>query len=133
MNAEGLRDTIAALLEPELGTYTLPSGNQTPAISLLSTGDRRPTRDVVGLEVVVFQTPILSNPQPMFDGLRHNNTWQIFLVQWQGDDTLLTAREKLEATFPGIRSMPVPIQKGLECREQLSVKIPDYTEGSDWL
>jgi hypothetical protein len=133
VNAVELRTQIQELLVDELGTYALTGGVTTPAIMALNSGDVVSDRAVTGLEVVIRRTPISDDGKPTFDAVRAAKVWQVFLVQWGGNYTLESAKDKLRRKFPNTRMIPIKVEKGSGIREQISVRVQDIDEFDDWL
>lgn len=133
MNAEQLRDTLLDLLTDELGTYAVgkpTSPTLTPAIFIANTGDNV-KRKVRGLECVIRRIPSES-PRSMLGGVNDVKTWQLFLMQWEppegGVCQLQAALDKIKRKFVGMRSNVLGAKEQSEIREQVSVRIPDFTD-----
>lgn len=133
MNVAELRAQIQELLADDVGTYALTGGVTTPAVMVLDSGDVVSDRTVTGLEVVIRRNPISDEGKATFDSVRAVKMWQVFLVQWGGNYTLESAKDKLRRKFPNIRAVTVKVEKGSGVREQISVRIPDIDEFDDWL
>jgi hypothetical protein len=128
-----LRSQIQELLTDEIGSYTLPGGVETPAIAVLDSGETISDRTVTGLEIIIRRVPIRNDGKAMFDCVRADRLWQIFLVQWQGDHTIQDALDKLTQKFPNTKAIPVRFEKGSGIREQFSVRISDELDALDWI
>ncbi|MBD2018662.1 hypothetical protein H6F43_00495 [Leptolyngbya sp. FACHB-36] len=130
MTSEELRNVLKALLVDELGTYSLASGS-VPAIAIRYSGDIVAKQQTSGLEVVIRAQPE-SAPGYLYGGVQRKRTWQLYLVQRDGKLTLRAAVEKIEAHFVGARSVPIGVEKNLGIREQVSIRIPDFQDFSEF-
>jgi hypothetical protein len=110
---------------PELGSYTFANNaGVAPAIVVQHRNEPVSDRSVQGLEVVIMRTPTGQVQALLGGGARMRDTWQVFLKQHPGRDTIDVARQKIEASFPGARSIAVATRAGGPL-EQLSIRIPD--------
>lgn len=131
MTVEELRDRLLILLADELGTYTIgkpPLTNDAPAIAIQDSGETRPNdRAINGLEIIIRRSPGRDS-QSVYGGVQRKRSWQLFLVQHQGNHTLQAAIDKLELAFPNTKAIVIGANQQKNIREQVSVKIPDITE-----
>jgi hypothetical protein len=131
MNVEALRDRLLLLLADELGTYTIgkpPKTNDTPAIAIQDSGESRPNdRAITGLEIIIRRSPERDH-NSVYQGVQRKRTWQLFLVQHQGNHTLQGAIDKMELAFPNMRSVLLGANQQKNIREQVSVKIVQLSE-----
>lgn len=131
MTAEELRDRLLILLANELGTYTIgkpPLTNDALAICIQDSGEQRPNdRAITGLEIIIRRSPGRDS-QGVYGGVQRKRSWQLFLVQHQGNHTLQAAIDKLELAFPNTKAIVIGANQQKNIREQVSIKIPDITE-----
>jgi hypothetical protein len=113
------------VLEPYLGTYTLPNGRKTPAIH---TGDTPPGHRVEGLEVIVHKTPVMTaNPQAA-DGAMVERGWRLRLND-RADEGLQGPLEVLIGEWPDLANFLVPVNPALGImHNQITIEIPDFTQ-----
>jgi hypothetical protein len=134
MNITELRTELQTLLIEDLGYYTFANNaGVAPAIAVLDSGDTVVDRTVSGLEVIVRRMPIRDEGKAMFDCVRASKTWQVFLVQWQGNHTLQNAIDKIRRKFPNTIALPAKIEKGIGIREMIALRIVDNLDADDWL
>lgn len=111
MNILQLRAEIADLLADELGVYTLPNGETTPAISVRAAGEDLPTgTSVEGLEVVIIRDPDL-NAIPQYDEAGALRRWSVFLVSWSSYVEIEVATAMLIRAYAGSRSDTIPVPR----------------------
>ena len=124
MNLLELRTELATLLDTALGTYTLPNGDTTPAISVRSSGEALPaTTKVEGLEVVVIRDPDLT-PIPQYSDANAVRTWTVFLVDWSDAVNLEPVGAYLIEVYGGSNVTTLSVPKGSGPQNQMRVTIP---------
>ncbi len=124
-----LRQQLEILLADELGSYTLMgSGFVTPAISVRKDSDVITDRTVTGVECVIREFPVTSNPKPAYGLIHDKKQWQSYLVRWAGgENTLESCRQILIENFPGCSVSHIATYSIFLCILSLqSVRIPDY-------
>ena len=111
MNIAQLRDIITTLLtmQPDLiGSYTLPDGQQVPAIYVTGRSGVPPEWKVSGLEVNVYEFPRL-NPRPGVGILQQRKLWTVTLVDYSTNSQALTlAADRICRRFPDASLSPQP-------------------------
>lgn len=127
MTGPEFRDVIKDLLFDLLGVYTLPGESElkTPAILLIDPGTLAPNNNCSGLEVVINNQPSRS-PVTMYRTSELIDTWDVFLVQWDGARTIAEAEARLLTNFVNAKSRPQPVPENKGCLQQCIVKIPQY-------
>jgi hypothetical protein len=124
VNLLELRTELATLLDTALGTYTLPNGDTTPAISVRSSGEALPaTTKVEGLEVVVIRDPDLT-PIPQYSDANAVRTWTVFLVDWSDAVNLEPVGAYLIEVYGGSNVTTLSVPKGSGPQNQMRVTIP---------
>jgi hypothetical protein len=124
MDALELRTEIAAALADDLGTYTLPNGATTPAISVRPEGQRLAAgTTAAGLEVVILSEPRLS---PVGAYLQQDDRLEfiVFLVGWDDTADITAAAETLIFLFPDTVWQEIPLAKRIGPPNQARVIIP---------
>ena len=123
MNILQLRAEIEDLLDYELGTYTLPNGETTQAISVRAEGSNLPSRTQVdGLEVVIIRDPELQ-VIPQYSEAESLRRWTVLLVAWNSYVDIGAAADKLVYTFSGSTADPVPVPRGTGPLHQTRITI----------
>ena len=123
MDASALRTEISAALAADLGTYVLPNGEITPAISVRPEGQALAAGTVAaGLEVVILAEPRLS-PVGAYLQQEAIRKFIVFLVGWDDSAETTVAAEKLVYTFPGTIWQEIPIAKRVGPTNQARVII----------
>jgi len=124
VNLLELRTELATLLDTALGTYTLPNGDTTPAISVRSSGEALPaTTTVEGLEVVIIRDPDLT-PIPQYSDANAVRTWTVFLVDWSDAVNLEPVGAYLIEVYGGSNVTTLSVPKGSGPQNQMRVTIP---------
>ena len=121
-----LRDGVEAVLASALGTYTLSNLATTAAIAVRPAGQGlAPGTTVTGIEAVILQdpTPI---PVRQYQGELSLHEWTLFLVDWDGGNTLQQVANALVFAYPGAVVTPVQVPVGVGPRSQMQIKIRDY-------
>jgi hypothetical protein len=133
MDVLALRTEIAAALADDLGTYTLPNGETTPAISVRPEGQRLAAEtSASGLEVVILSEPRLS-PVGAYLQQEAIREFIVFLVGWDDTANTTVAAEKLVFLFPGTIWQEIPIAKRIGPTNQCRVIIQSTaTTGTLW-
>ena len=128
MNLLELRNELASLLSASLGTYTLPNGATTPAISVRSSGEALPTgTTVTGLEVVLIRDPDLT-PIPQYAEAGALRNWTVFLVDWSDATDLEPIGAYLVEAYAGTQVTTVAVPKGTGPQNQMRVTIQSNAE-----
>lgn len=128
MKVTDLRDFLLELLEDELGTQEI-ANDTSPAITIRDNSfpiDAK--RKVNGLEVVILRVADQTSRPLLSSGTQRDRTWQLYLIQREGEHTLQAALDKLNQEFVGVRAVRVSSDLSKGIREQFSVRIPDLTE-----
>jgi hypothetical protein len=123
MNIDEFRRQIAELLAEQLGTYTLENGATTPALTVAHTGDSLADLPTTGLEVIIRAVPESEKAVVTYGQNQPQQTWQLFLRQWHGPNTITAAKHALEAAYLGTTCITLKIPKDKDFRELISVKI----------
>lgn len=124
MNILQLRSEIEVLLAGELGTYTLPNGETTPAISVRAEGEALPAGITAnGLEVVLIRDPDLTTILQYSEAgtLRR---WIVYLVVWNTYTEVETAVDSMVYTYAGSRVDTVPVPRGSGPLHQTRIVLP---------
>jgi len=124
VNILQLRSEIEDLLTAELGVYTLPNGETTPAISVRAEGEALPagmTAD--GLEAVIIRDPDLT-PILQYSEAGTLRRWVVYLVVWNTYVEVETAIAELVYTYAGSRVDTVPVPRGSGPLHQSRIVIP---------
>lgn len=103
-----IRDRLEAILSDVLGTYTLATGQTTPAIwhGLKPVSD---DRNVQGLEVIISQTPIGLDNTPMFFGQTAlDRDYRVRLVNHGDSQITEETIAKIIHEFPDSTVTPLP-------------------------
>jgi hypothetical protein len=128
VNLLELRTELASLLSASLGTYTLPNGATTPAISVRSSGEALPTgTSVTGLEVVLIRDPDLT-PIPQYTDSGALRSWTVFLIDWSDATDLEPIGAYLVEAYPGTQVTTVAVPKGTGPQNQMRVTIQSVAE-----
>ncbi len=128
MNLLELRTELASLLSASLGTYTLPNGDTTPAISVRSSGEALPTgTTVTGLEVVLIRDPDLT-PIPQYTDSGALRSWTVFLIDWSDATDLEPIGAYLVEAYPGTQVTTVAVPKGTGPQNQMRVTIQSVAQ-----
>jgi hypothetical protein len=128
VNLLELRTELASLLSASLGTYTLPNGATTPAISVRSSGEALPTgTSVTGLEVVLIRDPDLT-PIPQYTDAGALRSWTVFLIDWSDATDLEPIGAYLVEAYPGTQVTTVAVPKGTGPQNQMRVTIQSVAE-----
>lgn len=118
-----LRAGIAEVLAAELGRYTLPNGEYTPALSVRAEGEALPVRTrAEGLEAVIIRDPDL-RAIPQYAEAGALRTWTVLLVAWSTYVEVEIAAAKLIHAYAGSRADPVPVPKGTGPLHQVRLSI----------
>jgi hypothetical protein len=124
VNILQLRAEIEDLLTDELGVYTLPNGETTPAISVRADGEALPAGTTAeGLEVVIIRDPDLT-PILQYSEAGTLKRWIIFLVVWSTYVEVEVAAAKLIYAYAGSRIDTVPVPRGTGPISQTRLVIP---------
>lgn len=88
-----IRTALATALADELGTYTFPDGQVTPAIAVDDGSGNYPPKDakVTGLECIILLSPEVQS-EDIFGGFKETYTAMVMLRQWDATKTTLDAR-----------------------------------------
>ena len=125
MNILQLRSEIEALLSSQLGTYTLPNGETTPAIAVRPEGEALSADTTAdGLEVVIIRDPDLTAILQYADADTIRR-WVVYLVVWNTYVQVETATDLLVNAFAGTRIDPVPVPRGTGPLHQSRLIVPD--------
>ena len=128
MNLLELRNELEILLAAELGTYTLPNGDTTPAISVRSSGENLPTgTTATGLEVVIIRDPDLT-PIPQYADAGALRNWTVFLVDWSEAVDLEPIGAYLIEAFAGTQISTVAVPRTGGPQNQMRVTIQSSAE-----
>jgi len=128
VNLLELRTELASLLSASLGTYTLPNGATTPAISVRSSGEALPTgTSVTGLEVVLIRDPDLT-PIPQYADAGALRSWTVFLIDWSDATDLEPIGAYLVEAYPGTQITTVAVPKGTGPQNQMRVTIQSVAQ-----
>lgn len=123
MQLLSLRTSLETTLVDVLGTYTLPNGSTTPAISVRATGETLPAgTQVTGLEVIILRDP---NPEP---ATQYRNTptfqrWEVTIVDWSSEHVLAEIAARLIDAYPGARAEQMQVPRGVGPTSQLRLEI----------
>lgn len=124
MNLLQLRTDLETLLTPVLGTYTLPNGSATPAISVRSSGEALPANTrVSGLEAVLIRDPDLT-PIRQYNTPNSLRTWTLFLVDWSELVNLEPIGAFLVRTYPNAEVSTVAVPRTGGPQNQMRVLLP---------
>lgn len=129
MTPQELRDSLRTLLSAELGTYTLKSGNTTPAIAILNAGGLQPTvSKKEGVEVVISVTNP-RYPKPVYGGVQHDERWNVHVIQYQPaqgqQQKIRQALDKIQQRYPRMQSMAMAVDGNANVLEANRVVIRD--------
>lgn len=125
MNILQLRTEIQSLLTAELGSYTLPNGETTPAISVRSGGETLAAGTTAdGLEAVIIRDPDLI-PLLQYSDADTLRRWVVYLVVWSTYVQVETAIDLLVYAFAGSRVDTIPVPRGTGPLNQVRIVIPD--------
>jgi hypothetical protein len=128
VNLLELRTELASLLSASLGTYTLPNGATTPAISVRSSGEALPTgTTVTGLEVVLIRDPDLT-PIPQYADSGALRSWTVFLIDWSDATDLEPIGAYIVEAYAGTQVTTVAVPKGTGPQNQMRVTIQSVAE-----
>jgi hypothetical protein len=128
VNLLELRTELASLLSASLGTYTLPNGATTPAISVRSSGEALPTgTTVTGLEVVLIRDPDLT-PIPQYSDSGALRSWTVFLIDWSDATDLEPIGAYIVEAYAGTQVTTVAVPKGTGPQNQMRVTIQSVAE-----
>lgn len=131
MNLLELRNELEILLAAELGTYTLPNGDTTPAISVRSSGENLPTgTTAAGLEVVIIRDPDLT-PIPQYSDAGALRNWTVFLVDWSEAVDLEPIGAYLIEAFAGTQISTVAVPRTGGPQNQMRVTIQSSAEPAE--
>lgn len=126
------RTALQVTLASYLGTYTLANGSTTPAISVRGAGESLPPNTTVsGLEVVILREPELV-PVRQYQKEHAFSRWTIYLVDWDGTNSLQEVAGKLIWAYPGSNAVLINVPRGVGPRSQMRVDIqtnPDLIVG----
>lgn len=126
MNVREFRDEIEATLAAALGSYLLPNGASTPAIAVRAEGEGlAPGTTVSGVEAVILREP---TPVPVRQYRQEQalHDWTLFLVDWNGANTLQQVANQVVYAYPGATVTPVTVPRGIGPRSQMRIQIRDY-------
>ena len=128
MDLLALRGTLSTALANRLGTYTLPNGATTPAISVRDPGDGISAGTAVsGLELVIISVPELELVS-QYQSSPYLQTWTAFLVDWGGGD-MEGAVALVQAGFAGTTAASLNLTEDLGPKRQTQLRIPLDKEG----
>ena len=123
MNLLELRTELEILLAAKLGTYTLPNGATTPAISVRSSGENLPTgTTATGLEVVIIRDPDLT-PIPQYADAGALRNWTVFLIDWSESVDLEPIGAYMIEAFAGTQISTVAVPRTGGPQNQMRVSI----------
>jgi hypothetical protein len=129
MNIRDLRVQLETTLVDVLGTYRLPNGATTPAIAVRAWGESLPAGTVVeGLEVVIIREPELL-PVAQYQEQVAAHRWTLFLVDWQGTNSLQNVAGRILWAWPGSNAINIQAPRGVGPRSQMRVDLqtnPDF-------
>ena len=124
MNILQLRSEIEDLLTAELGVYTLPNGETTPAISVRAEGEALPA----GMTADGLEAVIIRDPEPtailQYSEASILRRWVVYLVVWNTYVEVETAIAELVYTYAGSRVDTVPVPRGTGPLHQTRIVIP---------
>ena len=131
MDLLALRGTLSTALANRLGTYTLPNGATTPAISVRDPGDGISAgTSVSGLEVVIISVPELELVS-QYQSSPYLQTWTVFLVDWGGGD-MEGAVALVQAGFAGTTATSLNLTEDLGPKRQTQLRIPLDKAGGEF-
>lgn len=131
MDLLALRGTLSTALANRLGTYTLPNGATTPAISVRDPGDGISAgTSVSGLELVIISVPELELVS-QYQSSPYLQTWTVFLVDWGGGD-MEGAVALVQAGFAGTTATSLNLTEDLGPKRQTQLRIPLDKEGGSF-
>lgn len=124
MQLLSLRTSLETALVDVLGTYTLPNGATTSAISARAIGETLPAgTTVTGLEVVIIRDP---NPVPatQYRNAPTFQRWVVTLVDWSSEYVLAEIAARLINAYPGARAETLVVPRGVGPASQVRLEIP---------
>lgn len=123
MDLLSLRTALETTLVDVLGSYTLANGVSTPAISVRAAGESLlPGTRVSGLECVIVREPELV-PVRQYQKEQAFSRWTLYLVDWDGDNSLQDVAGRLLWAYPGSNAVSIRVPKGVGPRSQMRVDI----------
>lgn len=129
MTPQELRDSLRTLLSAELGTYTLKSGNTTPAIAILNAGSLQTSvSKKEGVEVIISVTNA-RYPKPVYGGVRSDERWAVHVLQYQPQtgqpQKIRQALDKIQQQYPLVQVLSMVVDGNANVLEANRVVIQD--------
>lgn len=120
----GLRSSLATTLAGLLGTYTLPNGSTTPAISVRGPADGLPAATTVtGIECVILRQPELIASRT-YKANQARPVWTVFLIGWSQQNDLIPAALAVIAANPGTTAEVIQVADDVGPSQQIRLQIP---------